>query len=77
MTDLPDTITERAALIVWHLAHGEVMQTRDVADMTGLEMNSAWALMTRLSRVLPIYQDDRGFWIVCAMRELEAAGFSI
>ena len=74
MTDLPDTITERAALVVWHLAHGECMQTRDVARLTGLTRQGAWDLMQRLSRMIPIYQDDRGVWQVCAALELEYAG---
>ena len=62
-------ITERAALIAWHLAHGEAMRTSDVVMMTGLERQGAWKLMCRLSRVLPIYQDDCGFWQVNVMRE--------
>jgi len=68
------TAQEKAALITWHLAHGEGMQTRDVAKMAGLSMPGAWYLMQRLSRVLPVYQDEQGFWVVCAMLELEYAG---
>jgi len=71
------TAQEKAALITWHLAHGEGMQTRDVAEMAGLSMPGAWYLMQRLSRVIPIYQDDRGFWVVCAMLELEYAGMEV
>ena len=67
----PDTITERAALVAWHLAHGEIMQTRDVAELTGLSMWGAWHLMLRLSRVIPVYQTGDGFCQVCALRELE------
>jgi len=73
--DLPDTITERAALVTWHLCHGEAMQTRDIASLTGLGMAGAWVLMQRLSRAIPIYQDDRGFWVVCAYRKPEGIGF--
>ena len=73
----PETVTERVGLVVWHLAHGESMQTRSVADLTGLSMTGAWCLMTRLSRAIPIYQDDRGFWVVCAMLELEYAGMEV
>ena len=73
----PDTVTERVGLVVWHLAHGESMQTRSVADLTGLTMPGAWYLMTRLSRAIPIYQDDQGFWVVCAMLELEYAGMEV
>lgn len=77
MTDLPDTITERAALVVWHLAHGESMQTRDVANMTGLTRQGAWDLMQRLSRVIPIYLAEGDIWQVCAALELEYAGMRL
>ena len=69
--DTDYTAQEKAALIAWHLAHGEGLQTRDVAALTGLAMDGAWRLMQRLARVLPIYQDEQGFWVVCAMLELE------
>ena len=71
------TAQEKAGLVTWHLAHGEVMQTRDVAEMTGLSMTGAWLMMQRLARVIPIYQDERGFWVVCAMLELEYAGLKV
>lgn len=78
MTELiPDTITERAATITWRLAHGESLQTRDVADLVGLSMPGAYLLMQRLSRVIPIYQDEQGFWQVCAFQELEGAGICV
>ena len=68
------TAQQKAGLVAWHMAHGETMQTRDVAKLTGLTMVGALYLMWNLSSVLPIYQDDRGFWVVCAMLELEYAG---
>ena len=68
------TPQERAALVTWRLAHGEGMQTRDVAELTGLTMVGAWYMMQRLARVIPIYQDERGVWAVCAMLELEYTG---
>ena len=71
------TAQEKAALVTWHLAHGEGMQTRDVAEMTGLAMPGAWYLMQNLARVIPIYQDSQGFWVVCAMIEIEAIVSSI
>ena len=75
MTDF--SAQEKAALVTWHLAHGESMQNRDVANLTGLSMTGAWQLMQKLARVLPIYQDDRGVWVVCAMLELEYAGIKL
>ena len=73
----PDTITERAALVTWHLVHGESMQTKDVAELTGLSINGAYRLMIRLSRVIPIYQDQDDRWQVCALRELECANLAL
>ena len=74
----PDfTAQEKAALITWHLAHGEEITTTEVAHMAGLTWAGAWFLMERLSRVLPIYRDDRGVWTVCAIRELEYAGVNL
>jgi hypothetical protein len=63
------TPQERAALVAWHLAHGEAMTTRQVSELTGLSIWSAYRLMRALPRVLPIYRDDDGFWQVCALRE--------
>lgn len=71
------TAQERAALITWHLAHGERITTAEIASLTGLTWAGAWFLMRRLSRVLPIYQDDQGGWVVCALRELEYAGVNL
>ena len=65
---------EKAALIAWHLAHGEGMTTGEVASLTGLTQSGAWRLMDRLSRVLPIYRDDGGMWSVCMLKELAYAG---
>lgn len=75
--DTDYTAQEKAALITWHLVHGEAMQTKDVAKMAGLSMVGAWYLMQRLARVIPIYQDDQGFWVVCAMMELEYVGIGV
>ena len=71
------TAQEKAALITWHLAHGEGMTTAEIAMMTGMTWAGAWFLMERLSRVLPIYRDDYGIWLVCALRELEYAGMKL
>jgi hypothetical protein len=66
------TSQERAALIAWHLAHGEAMTTLQVSELTGSSRQGAYKLMIALSRVLPIYQDENGFWQVCALREAGA-----
>jgi hypothetical protein len=64
------TPQERAGLVVWHLAHGEAARTRDIAEMTGLTHSGARKMMYRLSRRLPFYLDDDGFWQVCYMQEI-------
>ncbi|RLC86413.1 MAG: hypothetical protein DRJ03_08835 [Chloroflexi bacterium] len=64
------TAQERAAKIVWWLAHGEAMTTRHVAELTGLARSSAWEMMSRIARVIPIYCNKDGEWEVCAMEEL-------
>jgi hypothetical protein len=68
---------EKAALVAWHLAHGEGMSTAEIARLTGLTWGGAWHLMNRLSRVLPIYRDDSGVWAVCVLSELIYAGVSL
>ena len=65
----PETPSERVALVVWWLAHGEGLTTKQVAQLVGLNENSSWRLMSRISRVLPIYQDEDMVWQVCAARE--------
>lgn len=61
------TPQEKAALVTWHLAHGEGMRTVDVAAMTGLTWRSAYDLMCRLSRVLPICQDNASVWVLAVV----------
>lgn len=51
------TAQERAAIVAWDLAQGRRMTTRQVATMTGLSMRGARALLSRMSRVIPIYRD--------------------
>lgn len=65
------TDTERIAIVVWHLAHGEGLKTRQVATLAKITTHGAYTLMCRVSRVLPIYQDERGTWQVLACKELE------
>lgn len=65
----PETPSERVALVVWWLAHGEGLTTRRVSEMTCLTWDGAAALLERVSRVLPIYRDDDGIWQVCGLKE--------
>lgn len=63
--DYPDdlTSTERAALVTYWLAQGQTLTTREVADKLGLHYNSAYALLGRLCRVLPIVYDRPAFGV--------------
>ena len=57
------TPQERAGLVAWHLARGRSLRTVEVARLVGLKERGARALLGRLSRILPIRQDDSGSWI--------------
>lgn len=61
----PETPSERVALVVWWLAHGEGLTTKRVSEITKITPRAASYLMCRISRVLPIYQDDDFVWQVC------------
>ena len=63
------TPQEKAALVAWHLAHGEGMRTADVEALTGLTWEGARVLMCKLSRVIPIMQ-VRGRWVVAYLAEV-------
>jgi DNA-binding IclR family transcriptional regulator len=54
---------ERAARVTWALAEGARMTTREVAECTGLHLRSAYHMMNKLARVLPITLDDCGHWV--------------
>lgn len=67
--ELDMTSQERVAVVIWALAHGEGLRTRDIQQMTGLTKDGAIKMMHCLSRVIPIYQDDERFWVVLALKE--------
>lgn len=60
----PETPSERVALVVWYMAHGMGLSTREVARLTGLQPRNARELMYRVSRILPVYQEE-GVWLIC------------
>lgn len=59
---------ERAAKVVWLLAKGARLSSRQVAALTGLTRNSARELLNLMSRVCPIYRDANGCWRECSDR---------
>lgn len=57
-----ETPSERVAVIVLALARGRGLTTRQAAELTGLTLNGAFVLLCRISRVLPLRQEDGGQW---------------
>ncbi len=53
---------EKAAIVVWRLAHGEALLTSEIADLTDMSRQGAWSMMTTISRVIPIWCDLEGKW---------------
>lgn len=76
-TDVPQeklTGAEAAAKVTWALAHGEGLRTADVVALTGMTRSGAYDVMQRISRVIPIYQEEgSGVWQVLAFRELSSS----
>jgi hypothetical protein len=65
MPTMPETPSERVALVAWYMAFGVALSTKEIAKLTGLSKNSTLRLMWRISRVLPIYQDETRIWRRC------------
>jgi len=69
--DYPDedlVITERAALVAWHLAHGEALTTDNIADLVGVCHSTAYRMMCKLARILPIIHANN-HWEALFMHE--------
>ena len=71
LSDLELTTTERVGRVSYWLITGDGMRTIDVATLAQVTRQRAWQMLCALSRVIPIYQDDDGFWQMCAMHELD------
>ncbi len=52
-----DTATLRAAAVTYRLMLGWTPKTIEVAEYCGIGIAGAWALLVRISDVVPIYQD--------------------
>jgi predicted DNA-binding transcriptional regulator YafY len=57
----PEITTERVAVIVYLLARGRRFRTSEVADLCGVTQRGAYAIMARISRVVPLTLDG-GEW---------------
>jgi len=65
MSDFPASdlvVTERAAQTAWMLCEGAQLTTREIASRVGLQLKSAYHMMNKIARVLPIRLDDEGRW---------------
>lgn len=61
------TPTERVAIVVRELAGGQPMTPRQVADATACDLRTAYRVLERISRVLPLYE-DAGRWALLDVR---------
>lgn len=67
MSDRLDvTPTERAAIVTRELMSGKALTKNDVAELTECEPDSAYRVLCRLSRVLPLCEDG-GRWSLLEM----------
>lgn len=56
------TPQEKAASVVWRLAHGEGVTVREVADNFSVTWHGAHRILCTVSRVVPIAPDSSGVW---------------
>jgi len=55
-------VTERAAQAAWMLCEGATLTTRQIAEKVGLHVKSAYHMMNKIARVLPVMLDEDGRW---------------
>jgi len=60
----PEVVSERVAIVTWFLMSGHRMRTAEIATLTGISRQGAFALMERISRVLPIRENDETWEMV-------------
>ncbi len=59
--ELPETTTERVAVVVLCLADGGKLTTAEVAELAGVSWHGAELMLERASRVVPIVKAG-GVW---------------
>lgn len=55
--------TERAAIITATLVRGGTVTIAEVAELAQCTKRNAWALLCKISRVLPV-ANDNGLWFI-------------
>lgn len=61
MERMDSCTTERVAMVAWRLVHGGALTTAEAAQLAGIGYHGARAMLDKMSRVLPIFEDD-GQW---------------
>jgi len=55
------TPSERVAIVTLELAQGKELDPEQVAKMTECDLSTAYRVLDRISRVIPLYEDE-GRW---------------
>ena len=66
MNVTPEVPSERVAIIVFLLCKGRKFTTMEVAELCGVTRRGAYAIMARISRVVPLAPVD-GQWGECVI----------
>jgi len=57
------TPSERVAIVTLALAQGKELEPEQVAEMTECDLSTAYRVLQRISRVIPLYGDEAtGRW---------------
>jgi len=56
------TAHQRAAKATFWLREGKRMTTAEIANLCGVKNRAARYMLTNMSAVLPIAQDEQGYW---------------
>ena len=60
----PCTSTERSGLIVYLFCQGGRFTALEVAQRLGITVQASRKLLCGLARVIPIYREDTGVWLL-------------
>lgn len=55
------TPSERVAIVTYELARGKELEPVQIADMTECDLSTAYRVLERISRVIPLCEDE-GRW---------------
>lgn len=64
--------SERAIYLTYVLVSGRALTPQEAAEMTGVHLSTAYRILDRISRQVPLWRDEDGRW-----RVLEPAGDEI